>query len=187
MVRDWTRLKYHDPKEILLGLRDIAIKFPLSEMPYKVASLRTRELRQYGESRQCALFCYGMSKFLGTKILYAQYEASDYDFVAVREVDDILQYTPIQMKEIVPDTVNTKSTLDSEISKLCKYVDSKNLVVGIHVNRAGKLDLKNINIPKLNIAELWFFAAADENQSKWYLFGNMLKENPRYLEFDYPK
>ena len=92
MLREWEKLEYFDPEKILKGLRDIAINLPLDTLPYEVASLRKRDLRSYGESRQCALFCYGMSKVLNTKVSYAHFENSDYDFVSVRNHSDTLYF-----------------------------------------------------------------------------------------------
>jgi len=186
MIREWEKLEYYDPERILSCLRDIALTLPLDTLPYSEASLRKRNLRQYGESRQCALFCYGISKAFNIKISYAHYERSDYDFVAVRVDDDNLYYTPIQMKELVPENVNSKVSLEQELEKLKKYSNSKDLVVAIHLNRAGKININELTIPELNISELWFFGAADETQEKWHLIGNILR-NPQYYEFQYPK
>lgn len=184
-IREWEKLEYHDPEKILLGFKDIASNFPISSAPYNVASLRTRELRLYGESRQCALFCYGISKARNIKVHYAHLEKSDYDFVGVYPENDYLNYVPIQMKEFVPEKVNPKAQLENEIKKLQKYTDSQDLCVAIHLNRNISFDFKNIVIPELNIRELWFFGAKAPNQSEWWLLGNILN-NPKVYEFNYP-
>lgn len=185
MHREWQKLEYYIPERILLGFREIAETHPLHELPYPVASLRTRDLKLYLQSRQCALFCYGISKFLDIDVSYAHYEDSDYDFVIARQEGDTIVYTPIQMKELVPETVNKETTLSEELEKLKKYV-SPNLVVAVHINRAGRLDLDELDIPDLNIGELWFFGSNQQDQQKWFLAGNMLRE-PRLIEFEYPK
>jgi len=186
MINQWKKLDFYDPKEILIGLLNIAKNIPLSNLLYQQASLRSRDLKQYGESRQCALFCYGMSKFLNQKIFYAQYEASDYDYVACRKIGDVIHYTPIQLKEFVPEKVNPKSSLENELIKLEKYKDSKDLIIAMFINRAGRIEMNEIKIPKLNVAELWFFGAASEDQRTWFLYGDVLNNTLRF-DFKYPK
>lgn len=186
MIREWEKLEYHDPEHILKGFREIAINLPLDTLPYSTASLRDRELRIYGESRQCALFCYGMSKVLGVKVLYAHHEDSDYDFISFRVQNGTPYYTPVQMKELVPKHINPTTSLEHEINKLKKYSVSNNLVVAMHMNRAGSFNLHEIKIPKLNFPALYFFGAKDSTQEKWHLIGNMLN-NPKCHEFEYPK
>jgi hypothetical protein len=55
-VREWSKLQYLDPVKVLVGLRNIALTHPLHELPQTFATLRSREMRPYGEGRQCALF-----------------------------------------------------------------------------------------------------------------------------------
>ena len=124
MLKEWEKLEYYDPEKILKDFRDIALTLPLHTLPYDLASLRKRNVRLYGESRQCALFCYGMGKVLGTKVSYAHFECSDYDFVSVRQHGDTLYYTPIQMKELVPEETNPNTSIEKEIEKLKKYSKS---------------------------------------------------------------
>lgn len=184
--REWVKLDYLKPKKILIGLREIAKSNKLQEMDYKDASLRTRELRQYGENRQCALFCYGMSQALGINIKYAQFEKKDYDFVAFCEKGEEKYFIPIQMKELVPFEVNSKASLQSEINKLKKYSDSKDLVVAFHINRIINIVLSEICIPPLSIGAIWLFGAKDTSQNNWILIGNIMKPNVRWYEFAYP-
>lgn len=168
-----------------MGLRDIALNQSLNELPYKTASLRSRELREYGESRQCALFCYGISQVYGYDMKYAHYEKSDYDFVAVYEHDDILNYVTIQMKELVPDKLNPRADLEDELKKLAKYTDSEDLCVAIFINKATRIEFSELVIPELSIRELWFFGAQTPDQEDWWLIGNMLR-NPQMHSFKYP-
>jgi hypothetical protein len=184
-IREWQNLKYHDPKKILLGLRNIEQNYPLHEYPYKVASLRTKDLREYGESRQCALFCYGISEVFGLEVQYTQIEKSDYDFVAIFPRGEYLNYVPIQMKEFVPVELNPNVELEQELCKLEKYSDSNDLCVAIHVNRNTRIEFNKLKIPKLNIKELWFFGAKSQTQKEWWLMGNMLRDWRAY-EFRYP-
>ncbi|MBL0085146.1 MAG: hypothetical protein IPP44_00270 [Ideonella sp.] len=142
LPREWTHYEYKDARSVLVGLRDIQRTLPLDELEYKVASLRSRELRPYLEGRQAALFCYGMGQALGTEVSFAQVEREDYDIVTRRLVGDELVYTPVQLKEWVPVRVNEQSSLQHEIDKLQKYVDSGSLVVAFCLNREARVDLR---------------------------------------------
>lgn len=184
-IRAWSKLKYLDPKEILIRIREVEKNYPLEEMPYKVATLRTKPLQAHGESRQCALFCYGMSQALGVTLGYAESEEADYDFIIYCVEEE--SFIPLQMKELVPEKLNKDTDIQKEINKLKKkYVDSEDLCVALYINRLEKsLDVSRIDIAGLNIAELWLFGAASPDQSKWKIIGNLL-DSPKTYEFTYP-
>ena len=166
-VREWSTLSYLDPEKLLSGLQAIELEFPLSELPYEVSSLRKRNLRKFGEARQCALFCFLMSKVKGFKVEFAHTEKCDYDCIARYMESGTYNYVPIQMKEYVPENVNLKSDLESILASLTKYKNSSNLVVAIYLNRNFKLDLSELELPKLNLAEIWIFGSSAPDQSKW--------------------
>ncbi len=183
--KSWPKLKYYDPADILRKLRAVEMKNPVSELPYKVGSLRTKSLRTRGESRQCALFCHGMSQCLGLTLSYAESEDSDYDFVVFCAENS--SFVPVQMKELVPEKLNPDTDLQKEIDKLSKYVDSSDLCVALYLNRELKsLDIRRLDVSRVNVAELWLFGAASEDQKQWKLIGNLL-EQPLVYEFHYPQ
>ena len=49
--REWLQYRYLDPERILTGLREIARTYPLHDLQYHSRTLRTRNLRKYGEGR----------------------------------------------------------------------------------------------------------------------------------------
>lgn len=122
-----------DTKGFLVELAQLRDRLSLQDMPYNVASLRTNALKPYREGRQCALFCYGMGRLMGREVRFAQAEDADVDFVGRYEVDGTAHYVPIQMKEVVPAEVRVEVSLQQEIDKLAKYVDSQDLTVVFHV------------------------------------------------------
>ncbi len=180
----WEQLKYRDPKEILIELRKVESSYPLEKLPYNVSTLRTRSLRGHGESRQCALFCYGMSQALNITVGYAESEENDYDFIA--HLAEQNAFIPIQMKELVPNKINPNADLQIEVNKLTKYVDSNELCVAMYINKVVSIELNKLELPELNIAELWFFGAANPNQKQWTLVGNVL-DQPEVYTFEYPQ
>lgn len=185
--REWKTLNYIDPKRVLISLREIAQTLSLSDLRYHAASLRTHELRPYGEGRQAALFCYGMSQAMNRRVDFAMVEVQDYDAVA-RFADNqgALVFAPVQLKEWVPDFLNPSATLQNELDKLDKYVDSEDLVVAVHMNRTTTIHLSELILPKGRIGELWLYGGADSTQTRWMFIGDLLSDKPQYFEFSYP-
>ena len=184
--RELQSLSYIDPERLLVDLRRIELELPLQTLRYAASSLRTRELKRFGEGRQAALFCYGMSKLLGLQVQFAQAESKDFDIIARYVVNDEVSYVPVQLKEWVPGTVNPQASLQSEIDKLAKYADSKDLVVAFYLNRRAQVTFSELRLPEGQLGELWFFWAADPSQSRWMLSGNMLDANAGLYDFLYP-
>jgi hypothetical protein len=182
---EWSKLKFVDPGKILPQLRIIQLTVAASTLDDRVKNLRTHQLKRHREAWEAALFCYGMSKMLGNSVYVAPYEASDYDAVALRMEKDTQYYTPIQIKELVPEDLNPHTDINKEIAKLNRYPVSNDTAVVIHINRAGRLDLLSIKTPQLNIGSLWVLGASIPDQSRWFIAGNLLG-TPGILEFDYP-
>lgn len=183
--REWTtKFDWYDPRAILIAYRRIAEEFGLDLVPYALASMRTNKLKRYREGRQAALFCYGMAQRLQTPIYFALIEGQDFDVVAHFEQDGASHFVPIQLKEWVPQFLPGASTLQHELDKLAKYVDSEDLVVAVHLNRQDTVRLSELRIPR-NIGELWFYGAKTPDQKEWTLIGNCLEEL-RATDFTYP-
>lgn len=182
---EWRKLNFADPVRILPHLRIIQLAVAASTLDGRVKNLRTHQLKRHREAWEAALFCYGMSKMLGGSVYVAPYEASDCDAVALRIENDTQYYTPIQIKELVPEDLNPHTDINKEIVKLSRYPVSNDTVVVIHINRAGHLDLLSIKTPQLNIGSLWVLGASIPDQSRWFIAGDLLGI-PTIIEFDYP-
>ncbi len=184
-INEWSKLKYVDPTMMLPQLRMIQRQVATSALKDNIKNLRTQQLKQYREGWEATLFCYGMSKKLGVPIYVALYEASDYDVVAMRIENDTQFFTPIQIKEVVPEELNPYTSINKVIAKLSRYPASQDTVFVIHVNRTGRLDLALIKVPRLDIASLWLLCASSPDKSKWLVAGDLL-DKPSIIEFDYP-
>lgn len=80
-LRMLEKLTWVNPKQVLINLRHIELNFPL-DLDEKAKRLRTNKLKTWRETRDAALFTYGMSQtILNTTVLYSNVEESDYDFV----------------------------------------------------------------------------------------------------------
>lgn len=155
-TRHWSRLSYHDPEIVLRELRRVELHVADAVIEERVRTLRTNFRKPHREGREAALLCHGIGKaVLGTTVYVAPGEEQDHDFVSAWVTGDTQHYAPVQIKELVPSDINPYADLNEIISSLKKYSCSRDLIVGIHVNRAGPLDMTKIVVPKLGIRELW--------------------------------
>ena len=181
----WSRLTYHDPREVLLRLRPIQMQAIASDLPNRAKGLRTHELKSYREWREAALFCFGLSEAIGTTVSYATFEEEDYDVVARWTESSVETYAAVQIKEVVPGYTNPAASLSEVIEGLAKYPGSQNTVVAIHFNRRERLELSEIILPPLHVGAVWLFGAISDDESRWFLYGDLLK-SPQPHEFAYP-
>jgi hypothetical protein len=185
--RKWDPLSFRDAKTDLVNLGKLQARLARGHgISPEVANLRSRELRQYLQWRQAASFCYLVQAVTEKPSLgYTVVEDEDYDALARWVEDDTKHYAPIQLKEVVPESLNPMSTLASELAKLAKYPVSNETVVAVHVNRAGRLEFSSLKPPKVTVREIWLFGALSADQQSWFLFGDLMSE-PRFYEAAYP-
>lgn len=95
----------------------------------------------------------------------------------------------MQLKELPPEDLNSEVQLENIFEKLKKYSGENNLSVAININRKLKSFnlLQDLVTNQLKIKELWYFGCKSPDQSKWFLYGSLLKRNPVYVEFNYPE
>jgi hypothetical protein len=190
MDHAWRRyaqtLTFRDPAPFLVKLRNIEFRVAASALPTEVKQLRTNRLNSYRQLRQAAIFCYGMAQRLGVPIYLAEDEAQDYDFVASWVTGDQQHLAPVQLKEVVPTTLNQQASIDDVIAKLRKYPDSHQLTVAIHLNQALRFDPAKVLIPPLRVGSIWAFAAISADQHQWGLWGDFM-DTPTGTQFQYPK
>jgi hypothetical protein len=183
-------LKYISPAIALPRLYQIQLEVSQMNIDQKLKELRTNKLKHHLEKRTAAIFCYGMAGLLKKSIYFAPAPAQnlDYDVVAryMDKESKTINYMPIQIKEVVPLRINAKTDLNKEIEKLKKYPVSKDTVVVIQSNRKGVFKIKDVKIPKLNIAGLWILGCCQPDQSTWYIAGDMLTRDAQIYEFPYP-
>jgi hypothetical protein len=184
-MREWERLKFHDPSVVLTDLRRLKHLVAVSSLPENVKTLRRNDLKEYREGRNAALFCLGMTRAQGPTVFLARLEAQDYDFVTLWQNGDETVYTPVQLKEVVPESLNPNSNVNTTLTKLTKYSGSDRTVVALLVNREIRLEFNSIQVPKLRLGGIWLYGAVSPDQQKWFIYGDLLNE-PRLWEFEYP-
>lgn len=177
----WKKLKFHDPEKILKRFREVDPYFRNYVADTTIRRLRTEPLNLYFQGMQGVLFCYGLQAVEGAKVYLARGEDEDYDIVTAYERDGKMHYTPVRLMELVPENVDPKATLESEIRRLEQY--SEGPVVALHINRRMRVDFDQIKIPPLSVAGLWLYGAT---RTEWFLYGDLMHQ-PGYYAFFYPR
>ena len=134
-IRAYSALEYGDPTGFLHKLDELEPRVASSNMDRKVRTLRTNSLKPWRELREAALFSHFMSERIGVPILIAKGEDQDYDFVATWQSGDTRTFSPVQIKEIVPEDLNPSADLEKVITSLSKYASSTDLTIAIPLNR----------------------------------------------------
>lgn len=184
--REWVALDYRSARDYLVNVAPHRAALAMSDTDERIRNLRTNKLKGVRELWQACLFAHGIgSSVLHTEVYLAPVEDQDFDCIAHYIVGEIQCYTPIQIKELVPEHLNPSGCLQGELEKLGKYVDSRDLVVAIYLNRQFRLELDGVRIPQIKVAELWLFGAVSPDASQFMLWGNMLK-NPASYVYGYP-
>jgi hypothetical protein len=175
-------LEYADPAGFLAELRNVEPLVAASGLEAAVRQLRTRELREWKQAREAALFCHGLSGRIGFPVLFGRQEAQDYDFVARCIVGSANSFLFVQLKEVVPPALNAKASVQAAIDGLEKYVDSNDLTVALYLNRPVRFDPSTITLPTVPLAGLWVFGAITSDRLEWALWGDLLttREGTRF-------
>lgn len=186
VLNRWAKLQYFDPVVILKEERKVWEQIPRTGIDPKVAGLRTRRLRPFLVGHQAALFAYLTGKLICKEVHFAREENSDYDTVLRWNGDDVENYAPVQLKELVPPSLNRNQSFSDLLSALKKYVDSQELVVAIHVNRRVRLELSKLSQVLLPIRELWLYGFSSPTHEELFLCGDVCSKEPQVHIFKYP-
>ena len=188
-ARKFGKFKYGDPRGFLVELRKIEATLGEYAMPDKMRRLRTNGLKPEREMRDAALLCVGISERFGLPIRFAPVEEEDFDFVATWSADQTQRYCPVQLKEVAPEDLNHKSSIDDVLKTLSKYSNAIDLTIAIKINRTSRFDPTSVKVPKnLKLRGLWIFASIADDQSKWAVWGDFMAagKEPFGTNFDYP-
>lgn len=189
-ARKWRALDWRDPRADLVNLGLAAGQFERRGISVTHDDLRRRELKAHLERKQAALFAYSVSHaILKVPIAYAMMEDEDYDCVLWwkegGKKNGKSHYARVQLKEIVPPHINPNATIQAELAKLGKYPTSKQTIVAVHVNQEGLLTWSAIAKPSTSVAEIWLYASLAPDQSRWFLYGDLLNR-PQGFEVPWP-
>ncbi len=177
-----------DPKQVLVNLHYVELNLP-DQMDDRVRRLRTNELREWHEARHAVLFAFGIAnQVLKTPVLVSKSQDLDFDFVMKWRAHDTDHFYPAQLKELPPDDLNPDVTLKDIFNKLKKYSGTQDLSVVICLNHRARINLEPWGgSEKPRIKELWYLGCEAPDQTRWFLYGSILSNNPRKYEFRYPE
>ena len=185
-LREFQDYDYKDAREWLVEMHKIESIVSTTALSYPVRSLRTNKLRPWSDRRVAALFAYGMSKRMpGYWFDFAGVEQSDYDAIIRHHDGKECFYTPIQIKELVPEHINEDSTMETILDSLTKYSNSPDLVVVVYLNRRMKIRPHPIRSKQINIGGLYFLGGASPTKRQWLLMGDLL-HSAEISQFEYP-
>ncbi|WP_157499625.1 hypothetical protein [Lysobacter sp. Root983] len=178
---------YVETGHLLRRLRAVELEITQHMPPDRHRRLQTRETLGLKELRDAALLCHGLAERRGEKIGVTHWENHDHDAVARIQKSGENQFFPLQLKQLPPDDINAKVTLQKIIDLLpSKYPKSPLLTVGISLNRDTRISFDKLNIPSMNIGGLFFFGAVKPDQSEWLLWGDALSHGAHATIFKYP-
>jgi len=186
-AREFRQLTWHNPRQVLINYRFVESQLP-ANMDDRVRRLRTNELKKLREGRDAAIFAFGLGEVvLKSDVLIAKSEKSDYDFVVCWSREEGEYFYPVQLKELPPDDLNPQVSLEDLYMKASKYNGPTTISMAIKVNRSMALNYRPWGEKnKPNINELWLFGCSSQDQSEWFIYGDVLKRDPRFLNFKYP-
>ena len=182
---EWANLNYMNPTELLLGMDEMLDASGIKK--YKNASdiLLNRRTRDLAEDRRCAIFCHGAGQALGTDILFAPYDEPEFDYVGAYKYGNNVMTFPIEMKQLAPDRFKPLTCLQTQISKLRKYADTR-LVVAIHINRMIHIKPQELDVTGVRVKEIWLYGQLQNDAANWLLCGNLMSGNPKAYTFQLP-
>jgi hypothetical protein len=175
-LKELSAYSYWEPGDFLSrvfsGFRDIA----LWNYPDNIRNMRTPGLKRERESLDAAIFCWGMSKHIGTAVHFSPVESQDFDFVTRWISDGIDHFAPVQLKELVSKERNVAANLSDLIASLSKYSAASELVVAIKLSREIRFDPSEWEPPDgLSFAGIWMFGLISLDGSEWALWGDFMK------------
>jgi hypothetical protein len=188
LVREFNQMEWVEPRQVLVDLRWLELNLP-ADMDERIRRLRTNPLKEWHEARFAALFAYGISNaVLHLPTRFSKTEKRDFDAVMKWQKNGEDHYSPLQIKELPPDDINPDVSLNDILDKLGKYSGEDNLTVVVCLNRKTRIKFQTWDRQsKPRISELWYLGCTDVYQSKWFLYGNVLANNPRRFDFEYPE
>lgn len=184
-IREWEQLHFNDPVFILKELRKLELQLAGVHLAEEVRTLRTADLKGYREGRDAALFCLGMAAITGKQVFFALHESQDYDFVALWQREDEWIYTPVQLKEVVPESLNPNASVNATLQKLTKYPGSNRTTAAVIINREMRLEFSKIHVPEVQMGGIWIYGTLSPDQNRWFIYGDLQKE-PHWWKYEYP-
>lgn len=165
---NYSDLHFEEPKRGLWFAFHDSVMHSLIGVPPDSRARRPESKAQL-EFRQGALFAYGRSVIENDPSLrfaMVPMQADSADSVLRRGVENGgFTYELVQLKEIVPDTVNECQTLETLLESLSRrYGTGEKLTIAIHLNRDVVTILGEVTAPHLPSISFWLFGICGRNR-----------------------
>jgi hypothetical protein len=167
-----------DPASLLKGLAE------LMNAADAVERWRTGKYKELRELKDACLLAYGLSKALETYVAVVRGEDEDYDCVLLAVGDDEIQFVGIQLKELPPENLDCRVTLEELLRRRAAGPATDTTLV-IRLNRTGYIPDEALSAVKLPYAEVWYLWATSPDGLGWCIYGDVMQQ-PRRYEFAYP-
>jgi len=183
-------LNYIGPRKALLVSTIHHVMSQHPNYPKQVQNWRTNKLQPELHRRQAALFCFGRKCLeITDKWALAAWpdQNSPIDYV-LRQIksDGKERYEFVQLKEVVPEEVNSEQSLQDLLDELPKkYSSTDELTIAIHIHRELSTKVSDLRKPNLPNGRLWLFGFGGEPPHNAFLFGDWFK-SPSLVNFTYP-
>lgn len=177
----WTKFVYFDPRRVLPKLHSIRWRVARSDLDDSVKNLRTHAFKEEREAWDTAVLAYLLSEALNIDVHFSREECEDFDSVFCWRDGDHLKFTPVQLKELVPESNNPNSSLSQLFESLRMYARSPDLMVGIKLNRNIRIDFDSLMVPELPVGDIWLYGATTSDESIWGLWG---WTNEQWVQYD---
>ncbi len=186
LIRQAASLAYMGPRK---GMK-LAAMFDISAQASGMWERywRARRNRPRLTLRQAALFCAGRKACdQGRAWAFAQWpeENAVIDIVCrATNAGADPEYEFIQLKEVVPEEVAAKHSLQAVLDALAqRYGELDGITVGIHLNRSAETNLADLRLPDVPGSSVWLFG--QENAGPFFLWGDIL-DGPSLAQFSIP-
>jgi hypothetical protein len=178
-------LKYRPPEDLVREV-ETEVRQLAQPKPGAKTSSRKKTIEQYQAGSMALLIAKMAGPFAVVDM--AMYEDEDYDGIIRIQVDldeaqrptahpsagKHVRFRQVQLKELVPHSMNGNTSLQNEIGKLEKYPASPDLLVSIAINRDMQFTLSDIDTTRLKIGELYLWG--DSHDGAVELHGGRIED-----------
>lgn len=176
-LRRLSRLRFIDPELVLPELNKLRCELVQRDVPLSVKNLRTHGLKRSRELWTACIFAHGMREILRTKIYVADDEGGDHDFVCYWDAPETGNICPVQLKEVVPQELNSNSSVQSIIDSIAKKRNYRKRTLAIKLTREGNFNPSTLDLSKLETESVWVFGSVSADQTQWVIWGDLLQSN----------
>ncbi len=185
-------LRYLDPTKSLLLLGAARTSLAVAGAPTSRIDARARTHEGQRFSFQAAFFCFATAQAeADDSLAYAMWpeQGSDIDCIFRRRAaDGTHHFDAVQLKELPPQETAPAVSLESLLQSLSRrYPDSRELRVGIYLNRDEVTAMDRLAVPIIRVAGAWLYGLGGRLPNGGFLFGNLLATERNLAEFTLPR